>query len=164
MAEIAPIRGVLYDPAKVDLNKVLSPPYDVISEEERAALEAQDPHNAVRLELPRGEGDARYDTAAKLLADWQASGVLARDLRPAIYRYHQLFQHAELGERKVTRRGFICAVRLHGYDEGIIRPHERTLRGPKEDRLKLMRTTRAHFSQIFGMFHDPSRVTDDLFE
>ncbi len=164
MAEIAPIRGVLYDPAKVDVSKVIAPPYDVIPEEERAKLEALDPHNAVRLILPRGEGDARYQTAADLLAAWRESGVLVRDARPALYRYHQVFQHAELGDRKVTRRGFICGVRLHGYDEGIIRPHERTLRGPKEDRLKLMRTARAHFSQIFGLFHDPSRTTDDLFD
>jgi uncharacterized protein (DUF1015 family) len=164
MAEIAPIRGILYDPSKVELSKVIAPPYDVISEDDRTQLEALDPHNAVRLILPRGDGDARYQAAAGLLSAWRETGILTRDARPAIYRYHQVFQHAELGDRKVTRRGFICAVRLHSYDEGIIRPHERTLRGPKEDRLKLMRAARAHFSQIFGMFHDPSRTADDFFD
>jgi uncharacterized protein (DUF1015 family) len=163
MAEIALIRGILYDPQKVGIDRVIAPPYDVISEDERKRLEDLDPHNCVRLILPRGEGDARYDGAARLLSDWLAAGVLRRDARPAIYRYHQVFTVGELGGRRFTRRGFICAVRLHAYDDKVILPHERTLRGPKEDRLKLMRAARAHFSQIFGLYRDPSLVTDRAF-
>jgi uncharacterized protein (DUF1015 family) len=164
MAEIAAIRAVLYDPKRVAIAKVLAPPYDVINEEDRAKLEAQDPHNCVRLILPRGEGDAKYPAAAKLLAAWLEEKVLARDAAPAIYRYNQIYTSAELGPDPVTRRGFIAAVRLHKFDEGVILPHERTLRGPKEDRLKLMRATRAHFSQIFGLYPDPERAADRAFE
>jgi uncharacterized protein (DUF1015 family) len=160
MAEIAPIRGVLYDTSRVDPSLVLAPPYDVIGDEERARLEALDPHNAVRLLLPRGDGDAKYPAAAALWSAWQREGVLRRDAAPAIYRYNQTFQSAELGPAPVTRRGLIAAVRLHRFDEGIIKPHERTLRGPKEDRLKLMRATRAHFSQIFMLYPDPERAAD----
>ncbi len=160
MPEIAPIRGILYDPQKVEIDKVIAPPYDVISEDERQKLEALDPHNCVRLILPRGEGDEKYDSAAELLRAWQASGVVRRDNRSAIYIYHQVFTVAELGNRKFTRRGLIAGVRLHAYDDKVILPHERTLRGPKEDRLKLMRSARAHFSQIFGLYRDPSQVTE----
>jgi uncharacterized protein (DUF1015 family) len=163
MPEVSLIKGVLYDPAKVDGSKVLAPPYDVISEDERTQLEALDPHNAVRLILPRGEGDQKYQAAADLFQKWQAEGVLKRDTRPAVYRYHQLFNLAELPGRNFVRRGLICAVRIHGYDEKVILPHERTHRGPKEDRLKLMRASGAHFSQIFGLYRDPSHTADDAF-
>ncbi|MBI4508777.1 MAG: DUF1015 domain-containing protein [Deltaproteobacteria bacterium] len=163
MAEIAPVRGILYNPAKVDVSRVLAPPYDVISEEDRGRLEARDPYNCVRLILPRGEGDAKYGAAAKILHSWLDDGVLKRDSQHAIYRYNQVFTISELGHKPVTRRGFIAAVRLHRFDEGVIMPHERTLRGPKEDRLKLMRATRAHFSQIFGLYSDPDRETDRAF-
>src|SRR5690349_4620557 len=104
-----------------------------------------DPHNVVRLILPDS-----YEAAAKALGEWIASGTLKRDDRKAMYRYHQIFRHADLGDREVTRKGFICAVKLHPFSDGMIIPHERTLKGPKEDRLKLMKATSAHFSQIFG--------------
>ena len=163
MPEISLLRGVRYDPSRVDMSRVLAPPYDVISEKERDALEALDPHNVVRLDLPRGEGDKKYDNAAELFEKWQADGVLRRDPRPSIYRYHQVFSLAEIPGRTFTRRGFIAGIRLVGYDEKVVLPHERTLRGPKEDRLKLMRATGAHFSQIFGLYRDPSRSADDSF-
>ena len=162
MAEIQPFRGILYDTSKVDASKVLAPPYDVIDGTARAALAAKDPHNAVRLILPEGEGDARYAGAASLFADWQKRGVLRRDDRPAVYRYHQVFTVAELG-RSFRRRGFIAAVRLHDFSEGVVLPHERTHKGPKVDRLELMKATHAHFSQIFTLYADPSGETDKLF-
>ena len=117
----------------------------------------------MRLILPRGEGDAKYAAAAATLTRWLDEKVLRRDEQPAIYRYHQLFTSAELGGREITRRGFIGAVRLHPFDEGVIRPHERTLRGPKVDRLKLMRAARAHFSQIFTLYADPAPEIDRCF-
>jgi uncharacterized protein (DUF1015 family) len=163
MAEIAPIRGVLYDPSRVSLSKVMAPPYDVIGEEERARLEALDPHNCVRLILPRGEGDAKYEVAARTLHAWRGEGTLRRDDKPAIYRYNQIYKSAELGPDPVVRRGFISAVRLHPFSDGVIKPHERTLRGPKEDRLKLMRASKAHFSQIFMLYPDPARAADAAF-
>jgi uncharacterized protein (DUF1015 family) len=164
MAEIAPFRGILYDVGKVDASKVLAPPYDVIDDAERARLAALDPHNAVELILPRGEGDAKYAHARALLDAWLADGTLVRDARPALYRYHQVYSSAELGGRAITRKGFIAAVKLHDFAEQIILPHERTLRGPKEDRLKLKDATRCHLSQIFTMYRDPAHATDRAFE
>jgi uncharacterized protein (DUF1015 family) len=163
MAEIAPFRGILYDTSKVEASRVLSPPYDVIDQEERQALMASDPHNSVRLILPEGDGDAKYPEAARVLDSWLTEGVLRRDQRPALYRYHQVFTSAELGGRSVVRRGFIAAVRLHRFDERVVLPHERTLSGPKVDRLKLMDATGAHFSQIFTLYSDPAGETDRAF-
>ena len=165
MAEIAPFRGILYSPSAGDPTRLLAPPYDVIAEPERERLEALDPHNVVRLILPRpaaGEPDgSKYGVAAALLRDWVSEGVLARDARPAVYRYHQVFR-AEGSE--YTRKGFVARVKLRRFDEGVILPHERTLSGPKLDRLQLMRATHAHFSQIFGLYPDPARDSDRLFE
>ena len=163
MAEIAAFRGILYDADRVQPSRVLAPPYDVIDDEEKQELLALDPHNAVRLILPDGDGDAKYPAAAATLNAWLDEKVLRRDERPALYRYHQVFTSAELGGRTITRRGFIAAVRLHRFDERIILPHERTLSGPKVDRLKLMDATGAHFSQIFTLYSDPSGESDRAF-
>ncbi|HTM21929.1 MAG TPA: DUF1015 domain-containing protein [Kofleriaceae bacterium] len=162
MPEILPFRGILYDPKRVQAAKVLAPPYDVIDDAGRAALAARDPHNCVRLIMPEGEGAARYQNAARLFADWQKSGVLVRDDRPAVYRYHQVFTVPELG-RTFRRRGFIAAVRLHDFSERVVLPHERTHKGPKQDRLELMKATHAHFSQIFTLYSDPAGNSDRLF-
>ena len=164
MAEIAAFRGILYDPKKVAPSKVLAPPYDVISDEERWRLADLDAHNCVRLILPKDEhgedSDGKYAEAARLLQSWLADGTLARDERPALYRYQQTFT---LEGQTATRSGFICRVRLHRFDEGVILRHERTLAGPKADRLKLKRACMAHLSQIFGLYSDPSRLADELF-
>jgi uncharacterized protein (DUF1015 family) len=160
MAEIAPFRGVLYRDAG-DAGKLLAPPYDVLSPEDRARYAALDPHNVVELILPRGDGDERYAHAARLWAEWQRDGTLVRDEKPAIYRYHQIF---EAEGRTHTRKGFIALLRLTGFGEGPVMPHERTLAGPKIDRLKLMRACRAHFSPIFMLYSDPQRTTDRAFE
>jgi uncharacterized protein (DUF1015 family) len=160
MAEIAAFRGILYSPKAGPAGKLLAPPYDVISPAERAQLAALDPHNCVRLILPEGEGDEKYARAGRELREWLAAGVLVRDDQPALYRYHQTFT-AE--GRTATRTGFICRIRLHKFSEGVVLPHERTLAGPKADRLKLKRATRAHLSQVFGLYSDAARASDEPF-
>jgi uncharacterized protein (DUF1015 family) len=152
MAEIAPFAGLRYDLTRVgDAARVLAPPYDVIGEGEREELEARHPHNVVRLELPRGEGDTRYAAAAKLLNAWVSEGVLRREPAPALYVYEQQFVWAGQSH---TRRGFIAAVRLEPIEARVVLPHEHTLSGPKEDRRKLMAETRAQISQVFGLYRD----------
>ena len=161
MAEIAPFRGILYTARAGAPEKLLAPPYDVISDEERTRLAALDPHNCVRLILPEGAGDEKYANAARDLNEWLRQGILARDAEPALYRYHQSFT-AE--GKRATRKGFICRIRLARFEERIVLPHERTLAGPKADRLKLKRATRAHLSQVFGLYSDPERHSDRPFE
>jgi uncharacterized protein (DUF1015 family) len=152
MAEIVPFAGLRYDLARVDdAGRVLAPPYDVIGEAERADLEARHPHNVVRLELPRGEGDARYGAAANLLRAWRAEGVLRREATPSMYLYEQQFSWAG---KPYTRQGLIGGVRLEPFDKRVVLPHEHTLTGPKEDRRKLLVATRTQISQVFGLYRD----------
>jgi uncharacterized protein (DUF1015 family) len=152
MAEIVPFAGWRYDTTRVDdLARVLAPPYDVIGEADRTDLELRDPHNIVRIELPRGEGDARYGAAANLLAAWRAEGVLRREPTPSMYLYEQQFSWAG---KAYTRQGLVAAVRLEPFEKRVVLPHERTLTGPKEDRRKLLLATRTQISQVFGLYRD----------
>ncbi len=162
MAEIAPLTPLRYDLANAPLSSLIAPPYDVISEAERKELVARNPHNVVRLELPEGEGDTKYASAAALLDAWTRAGVLVRDNEPAFYRYDQSFLPPSAGPnaQSITRRGFLAAVRLAPFSERIVLPHERTLSGPKEDRLKLLRATRTQVSPGFMLYSDPRGELD----
>lgn len=158
MAEIAPLTPLRYDDAHLrgGLASVVAPPYDVISSEERAALAARDPYNVVRLILPDGEGDSRYANAAALLRQWRTERVLVRDAEPAFYRYDQTFLPPGTdGGARLTRRGFLALVRVVPFAERVVLPHERTLSGPKEDRLKLFRATGTNLSPGFMLYSDP---------
>jgi uncharacterized protein (DUF1015 family) len=116
----------------------------------------------VRLDLPRGEGDQKYDNARQELDRWIAEGTLRPDPQPAIYRYEQTFAHPA-GARSYTRKGFIALLKLTPFADRVVLPHEHTLSGPKVDRQKLIRATRAHFSQVFTLYRDPAGEAEAAF-
>ena len=157
MAEIAPLTPLRYDLSKLanGLGDVVAPPYDVIDEAQKAALLARHPHNIARLILPNGEGDAKYANAAKMLEEWRAQNVFVRDTEPSFYRYDQTFLPPGGGKTGITRRGFLALVKLHPFSDRVVLPHERTLSGPKEDRLKLFRATKTNLSPGFMLYRDP---------
>jgi uncharacterized protein (DUF1015 family) len=175
MADIAAFHGLRYDVARAgDAAQLLAPPYDVISERQRLELEARNPHNVVRLELPRadpegdGQGDGKYRAAAALLERWIAEGILRRDDRPAIYVYQQTFGFpaaaataAGVEVKTYTRKGFIARLKLEPFASRVVLPHEHTLSAPKEDRRKLMRATRTQISQAFGLYRDPGGAAEE---
>ncbi|MBX6390882.1 MAG: DUF1015 domain-containing protein [Frankia sp.] len=149
---LAPFRAARFTAAAgadTRLAALTSPPYDVIDEAGVAELEAADPHNVVRLILPRDRSadqpGTRYQRAAETLADWLASGILARDERPALYAYEE----EQDGHRQ---RGLVGAVALADPDAGIILPHENTMAGPVSDRLALTQATRANLEPIFLLY------------
>ncbi len=152
MAEIQPLRALHYDPARTGgFQDVLAPPYDVIDSEQRARLVARSPYNVVRIDLP--EGDDPYRNAAEELAQWRADGVVVQDEEPALWPLAQ--DYAGPDGRRRTRTGFLARVRVTEYGAGTIRPHERTHPGPREDRLRLTRATKANLSPIFSLYSDP---------
>ncbi len=158
MSEILPFRGLLYNPDKIgDMNKVMAPPYDVIPPKLQDELYARHPNNIIRLELGKAtaedsNGNDRYSRAASFLRKWMAEGALIRDEKPAIYYYTQTY--ALKDGKRLTRKGFIALSKLRDFGKGI-HPHEKTLSGPKEDRLKLMRACEANFSCIFSLYQEP---------
>jgi uncharacterized protein (DUF1015 family) len=154
MADIQPLRALHYDQSLVgELTNVTSPPYDVIDAKQREELLGRSPFNVVAVDLPKGEPDP-YATAGELFEAWQLQGVMVRDPEPSLWAHTQTYTGPDGQER--TRRGFFCRVRIEGYGPGKVRPHERTHPGPKEDRLRLMRATRANLSPIFSLYSDPS--------
>jgi uncharacterized protein (DUF1015 family) len=168
MAIIAPFRALRYDARRVpDLARVLAPPYDVISPAQRAVLAEHD-RNVVHLDLPspslsgpgqgpgHGQGDDKYENARRQLDQWMADGTLREDSQPAIYRYEQSFTFNDgAASHSYTRQGFIALILLSPFADGVVLPHEHTLAGPKVDRFKLIKTTSAHFSQVFALYRDP---------
>jgi uncharacterized protein (DUF1015 family) len=156
MADVQPLRALHYDQSVVGaLADVVAPPYDVIDDEQRAALIARSPFNVVAVDLPRGEPDP-YAAARELFESWQLQGAVVRDSEPAVWAHTQDYSGPE--GRTLTRRGFFCRVRIEDYGPGRVRPHERTHPGPKEDRLRLTRATRANVSPIFSLYSDPSQA------
>jgi len=148
MAEVRPLNAVHYDPERVVIGDVVAPPYDVIDAAHRARLVAGSPHNVVELDLPEsGGGDDIYEHAAETMAAWEAEGVLVRDDEPTIWAYEQDYTGPDGTAR--TRRGFLARIRVTDYGPGLVRPHERTQPGPKEDRLRLTRATAHSMSPIF---------------
>lgn len=159
MPEIQPFRAIRYNPETAgDAAKLICPPYDVISRELQQQLNDSSPFNAVRLELPV-EADP-YTASAERLHEWLKNGELLRDAEPAFYPYSQTFTDREGNTH--TRCGFFAAMRLHEFAEKKVLPHERTLSGPKADRLNLFRKTRTNISSIFGLYADEEGVADRL--
>jgi len=154
MADVQPLRALHYDPAVAGSPAdLVAPPYDVIDAARRAELAARSPHNVVAIDLPEGDGDP-YEHAARLLAQWRDEGAVVRDADPALWALRQDYTGPD--GRALTREGFFCRIRVEGYGPGRIRPHERTHPGPKEDRLRLTRATRANLSPIFCLHPGPT--------
>jgi uncharacterized protein (DUF1015 family) len=155
MTVARPFCAVRYDTSKVELTNVIVPPYDVIAADERETYFTRDPYNAIRFELTRDAADeasADYSDVGEALASWRASGVLLRDDEPRYYVMRQRFT-APSGA-VLERIGFFAELGLEDYSERVVRPHERTLAGPKADRLKVLRASRANLSSVFLLYQD----------
>lgn len=158
MIEVTGFRGLTFVTEKVgSQDHVITPPYDVISPEERAHLAASSPYNFVHLILPEEEGGrSRYEVAGARFSAWIAEGVLLQDPAPCFYLLRQRFQ--DLEGMPQTRRGFFAAVSLPETGERTILGHEYTFPKPVEDRLRLMQATRANLGAVFGLYPDPGGV------
>jgi uncharacterized protein (DUF1015 family) len=155
MAQVEPLRALHYNLDETGgLQDVVAPPYDVIDTEQRVELERRSPYNVVRIDLPQGADP--YENAARTLGEWRSEGAVVRDEQPALWVLEQDYIGPDGQSR--TRRGFLARVRVENYGPGRIRPHERTHPGPKEDRLRLTRATRANLSPIFSLFSDPANA------
>ena len=156
-ARIQPLAAVRFTPAAGRLSDLVCPPYDNISADLKRALWDKSPHNAVRLVLS-AEGDPLdwHAAAARRWVDWRGAGLLAADAEPGIYLYEIEY---EVDGKTLARRGFMARQRLPETDSTDVRPHERTFEGPKADRLKLFRASRAILSPVFLLYRDPREET-----
>jgi uncharacterized protein (DUF1015 family) len=154
MADLQPLRTLRYEPTEVgSLADVIAPPYDVIDDAMRAELAARSPYNVVHVDLPPS-----YDEAAETMSDWRSRGVLVQEDEPAVWVLRQDYTAPDGASR--SRTGVFARVRVDEYGPGRIRPHERTHPGPKEDRLRLTRATRANLSPIFALYPDADGIAE----
>lgn len=154
---VRPFRALRYDLGRVQAADVVAPPYDVIDEPHRQQLLGRSAYNVVRLTLP-GTGDEAE--AGETLARWIDEGILIREPRPSAWWLEQEATGPD-GVRR-SRSGLITTVRVDAYGEGAVRPHERTLDGPKAGRLALMRAVGANLSPIFAIYDDAARGVTTL--
>ena len=168
MAKTAPFKGIRYNPHKVgDLSQVVSQPYDRIGPDLQKKYYDLHPYNIVRLIRGQEFDDDNpeqnvYTRARDYYQTWLDAGYLLRDPAPAFYVYHQTFTLPDGAQ--LTRKAFLAALELADFSEGIVLPHERTLAGPKVDRLNLLRATGLNFELIFMLYPDPENRINALFD
>ena len=150
MAQVRGFRALRYSAAAGSLVRLVAPPYDVISPLEREHYLALDPHNVVHLTLPDSE-----EQAARDLREWQDERVLEREPEPGVWVLSQAYTGPDHVQR--IRNGLVVTLRLEPYENRVVLPHERTHAGPKEGRLRLLRTTRTELEPIF-LLHDGDPV------
>ena len=153
MVDIAPFKGLSYNLNKIsDIAKTLAPPYDIISEIQREALEKQDQHNIVSLTLPRESGfNTRYENSRILLDKWIEDGVLTSEKNKCFYIFEEEFFE---NKEKKSFKGFIGLLKIEEYAAGKVLRHEKTLPKPKEDRLNLLKATRSNLEFIYTLYND----------
>jgi len=167
MANILPFQPYRYTSKAGPLGNVVTQPYDKITPEMRERYLELSPYNLVRIILGKpaepGAAENVYQRAARHFREWIAEGILARDPEPGLYPYSQEFAMPETGE-VLVRKGFIGLGPVEEYSKGVVYRHEQTLTGPKQDRLELLRHTRAHFGQIFMLYPDPAGEVDRILD
>jgi uncharacterized protein (DUF1015 family) len=153
MAVVKPFRAERYDESKAGpLERLVAPPYDVLSPEQRSEYLARSPYNVVHLTLPDDE-----DRAGRDVTDWREQGVLVRDQEPGYWLLSQDYVGPDGVSR--TRTGLVASLRAEPYENGVVLPHERTHSGPIEGRLRLLRATRTQLEPIFLLYEgDPLRL------
>ena len=165
MPALHPFRAWRYDTARIgSFENVVTPPYDVISPAERERLANSSRFNLVHLTLPEPQGDLDgYAAAADRFRQWKADGILCQDTEPTLTRHRHTYELPG-GQGTRTRIGLLGLISLEDAHPGAVRPHERTLAGPRQDRQRLMEAVRAQLSPVFMLAPDPDRALASLLE
>ena len=176
MARIYPFRALRYDTSRVQMEDVVTQPYDKISPEMQQRYYERSPYNLIRVILGKHEPDDTeaqdflpageqahnvYTRAAESLNDWRAEGILAEEAEPALYGYSQTYTVPHTNEVR-ERRGFIALGHLYDYADKVVYRHEQTFPKHKSDRLALFKATRAYCEQIYMLYSDPGFTAEKL--
>ena len=145
VAEVKPFRAVRYGERAGPLESLVAPPYDVISPPEREQLAERSPHNVVHLTLPDDEPEA-----GRLWREWREDETLVEEDDPGFWWLSQDYVGPDGVAR--TREGLVAALRAEPYENRVVLPHERTHRGPKEQRLRLLREVQAQLEPLFFLY------------
>lgn len=162
MAEIKGFKGLRFTEKAGAIETLTCPPYDIINDAQRKAYLAENPHNVIRLELPK-EGSDPYAQAGETLRAWLKDGIVSQDDNESLYIYEEQFEAHGV---RMGVKGFVCRVKIEEFSKNVVLPHEETLSKAKTDRFNLMQATFCNFSQIYSLYIDEKRDTakrlDDL--
>ncbi len=176
MARIYPFRALRYDTSRVQMEDVVTQPYDKITPEMQQRYYEASPYNLVRVILGKHEPDDTeaqdflpageqahnvYTRAAEWLRQWRKEGILAEEAEPALYGYSQTYTVPHSSEVR-ERRGFIALGHLYEYAEKVVYRHEQTFPKHKSDRLALFKATRAYCEQVYMLYSDPGFTAEKL--
>jgi uncharacterized protein (DUF1015 family) len=176
MARLYPFRALRYDPARVNMEAVVTQPYDKITPAMQQRYYEASPYNLVRVILGKREpGDTDpqeflpdgekahnvYTRAAEYLHDWRKDHILAEEHELAVYGYSQTYTVPGTSETR-ERRGFIALGHLYDYEDKIVYRHEQTFPKHKSDRLALFKATRTYCEQIYMLYSDPAFTAEKL--
>ncbi len=164
MVDIRPFKGFGYNPKKVNLSSVVSPPYDVISPAQQEIYYNQDEHNIIRVILGKEyEGDSRinnkYTRARNYIDKWIQDGAIQASDGKGIYVYRQTFS---VNDKTYAITGIVTLVRLEEMGKGNILPHEETLFAPKLDRFNLMDTCKGNLEFIYSLYSDETCAINEM--
>jgi len=159
MVEIRAFNAITYTEKAGDLKNLITQPYDKISPEMQKKYYEKSPYNYCRLILPIEEN--RYEIAKERLAKWLNDKIFEKKKKPALYVY---FQDFEVLGKKYQRKGFVCACKLYPFEEGVVLPHEKTHKGPKIDRLNMLRATLKNLEPGFMLYPDAKKETVAIFD
>jgi uncharacterized protein (DUF1015 family) len=166
MARIYPFRALRYDPARVNMEDVVTQPYDKITPAMQQRYYEASPYNLIRVILGKHEPNDTeesnvYTRAAETLRDWRKDHILAEESEPALYGYSQTYTVPHTDEVR-ERRGFIALGHLYDYADKVVYRHEQTFPKHKSDRMALFKATRAYCEQIYMLYSDPAFTAEKL--
>ncbi|PIQ22992.1 hypothetical protein COW36_01775 [bacterium (Candidatus Blackallbacteria) CG17_big_fil_post_rev_8_21_14_2_50_48_46] len=167
MVNLQPFRATYYNPERIpSLNQVLTPPYDVISAAQQDGYYAQDPHSFIRIDYGKRqetdhEQDNVYTRAAATLKTWLAEGVFTSSAEPGLYLHTLHYQH---GQHELSRTDLFVLCETTPFEAQNVLPHEKTIEGPKADRLSLLEATQTHLSPVFALYSDHEGFLNGYFE
>jgi uncharacterized protein (DUF1015 family) len=161
MAEIKPLRAWRYNTElSASIDSLTSPLFDVVSEKQRKTL-YQNPFNSIHLSVPQPPHATQR--AASLLKEWKASGVIVQDHLPGIYVYYQYFKLSG-SAKEFCRKGFICNIRIHDWEDNIILRHENTIPSAVNDRIELLEKTELNVSPTHGLYTDDTHTLEKFMD
>src|SRR5580698_4190788 len=166
MARLYPFRALRYDPSRVNMEDVVTQPYDKITPAMQQRYYEASPYNLIRVILGKHEPNDTetsnvYTRADEYLRKWRADHILAEEAEPAVYGYSQTYTVPGTSETR-ERRGFIALGHLYDYADKVVYRHEQTFHKHKSDRLALFKATRAYCEQIYMLYSDPAFTAEKL--
>lgn len=148
MPRFTPFPALRYADSQID--DLIAPPYDVLSDADVAELGARSPFNISHVDVPSASGgEDRYTVAATTLREWIDVGAMVHDDAPTFTIYRMRFTDAAGTARDIA--GVLGGLEVVDEGAGGVLPHERVTPKASTDRLDLTRATRANLSPVWGL-------------